>query len=80
MGSRWYWVPALPLLVLAVAVPAFAGESAPPPAGVVTISAGSEQLSLWPFTTSNYLPGQAGRPTPSTWCSCTRTRGPSARR
>lgn len=64
MRSRWCWVLALPLLVLAVAVPAPAGESAPPPAGVVTITAGGEQLSLWPFTTSNYLPGPAGQSDP----------------
>jgi hypothetical protein len=52
------------VLVLAVAVPALAGESAPTPAGVVTIDAGDERLTLWPFTTESYLPGEAGQKDP----------------
>lgn len=48
------------VLVLALAVPALAGESAPTPSGVVTITAGTDQLTLWPFITTNYLPGPAG--------------------
>lgn len=52
------------VLALAVAVPALAGESAPPPTGVVTIDAGAERLTLWPFTTDNYLPGEDGKTDP----------------
>jgi hypothetical protein len=52
------------VLLLAAAVPAFAGESAPPPADVVSVAAGTEQLSLWPFLTENYLPGAAGKSDP----------------
>jgi len=52
------------VLALAIAVPASAGESAPPPTGVVTIAAGTEQLTLWPYTTPNYLPGAAGQSDP----------------
>jgi hypothetical protein len=51
-------------LVLAIAVPALAGQSEPPPADVVTIDAGSDQLTLWPFTTENYQPGEAGQSDP----------------
>lgn len=52
------------VLVLAIAVPALAGESAPTPSGVVTITAGTDQLTLWPFITTNYLPGPAGQSDP----------------
>jgi hypothetical protein len=52
------------VLVLAVAGPALAGESAPPPTGVVTIDAGTERLTLWPFTTDNYLPAEDGKTDP----------------
>jgi hypothetical protein len=51
-------------LLLAVAQPALAGQSAPPPADVVTIDVGSDQLTLWPFTTDNYLPDETGASDP----------------
>jgi hypothetical protein len=51
-------------LVLALAVPALAGQSAPPPAGVVTITAGTEQLTLFPFVTARGLPGPADESDP----------------
>jgi len=54
----------LPLLVLAIAVPTLAGQSAPVPSGVVTIDAGNDQLTLWPFITTNYLPAEAGKSDP----------------
>jgi len=49
---------------LAMAVPALAGQSAPRPDGIVRIDVASEQLKLWPFTTTNYLPGAAGKSDP----------------
>jgi hypothetical protein len=52
------------VLFLAVAVPALGGQSAPQPAGVVTIDAGGEQLALWPFITTNYRPDAAGKSDP----------------
>ena len=54
----------LPLLAMAIAAPTIAGQSAPPPAGVVTIDAGRDQLTLWPFITTNYLPGDSGKSDP----------------
>ncbi len=41
-------------LLSATALPALASPSAPPPAPVVTISAGAESLSIWPYTASDY--------------------------
>jgi hypothetical protein len=52
------------VLVLSAAVPAFAGQSAPPPTDVVSVDAGTEQLNLWPFLTENYLPGAVGKSDP----------------
>jgi hypothetical protein len=52
------------VLVLATATAAFAGQDAPTPVGVVSIDTGSASLSLWPYTTSNYLPEPNGASDP----------------
>ena len=64
MRSRSSSILVAGLMAAAFAAPAIAGESAPPPADVVTIDAGGEALTLWPFTTENYLPGAAGKSDP----------------
>lgn len=46
------------VLVLTVAVPAFAAETVAPPADLTTIDVGTERLTLWPFTAENFLPGE----------------------
>ena len=39
---------------LALAAPVLAGPSAPAPSGTVPVVAGTETLSLWPYTTSDF--------------------------
>jgi hypothetical protein len=53
-----------PTLVLALTLPALAGQSAPPPADLVTIDVGGDSLTLWPFTTASYQTSEAGRSDP----------------
>jgi hypothetical protein len=51
-------------LVLAAAGPALAGQSAPPPAELTTVTVEGEQLTLGPFITENYLGGEGGKSDP----------------
>ncbi len=64
MRIRRCWLLTLPLLVLAIAVPTLAGQSAPPPADLTTVAIEGEPLTLGPFITENYLPGEPGKSDP----------------
>jgi hypothetical protein len=51
MGIRGFFAVSV---CLALAAPARAGGRVPPPEGAVQISAGTETLDLWPYTTSDF--------------------------